>query len=173
MLSYLFQLYKDLKNLKQRASVVGLALATREVLQPNSSKSWQFTKYMIIGLTTVLVFYVSYETFRVISDSLIPNGFQQDRLLFNLVGITFAFIPSNFYAYHTNRRLVFTACKNESRKEFALFTAGAALTFIACQFTAGLLIQFTAINDFIVTLTVISVSTIVNYFFRKFYVFDD
>jgi putative flippase GtrA len=171
MISYPYQLCKDLLALKQSATRRGWAEALREVLRPDSSSSWQFTKYLFIGGSSVLVFYAAYGLFRLIVEFLMPGAFTNQRMLWNLLGIFVAFVPTNSFTYQTNRRWVFVDGKHSLRKEFMLFTAGAALSFVVCQFVAGALMYYSALNDFIVTLAVIAVSTLVNFLFRKFVVF--
>jgi len=171
MLSYPYQFCKDLLDLRQQATAIGWGGAIREVLRPDSSASWQFTKYLFIGGSSVFVFYAAYGLFRLLVEWISPGAFTEQRMLWNLLGIFVAFIPTNSFTYQTNRRWVFMDGKHSQQKEFVLFTTGAALSFVVCQFVAGALIRYTGVNDFIVTLSVIAVSTLVNFLFRKFLVF--
>ena len=171
MLTYPYQLCKDLIDLRQQASSNGWGRAIREVMRPDASPSWQFTKYLLIGGSSVFVFYAAYGLFRLLVELGMPGAFTEQRMLWNLLGIFVAFVPTNSFTYHTNRRWVFVDGKHSPKKEFVLFTAGAALSFVVSQLVAGALIQFTVVNDFIVTLSVIAVSTLVNFLFRKFCVF--
>ena len=171
MLTYPYQLCKDLANLKKQAACIGWNQAFREIIRTDSSSSWQVTKYLFIGGTAVMIFYAAYGLFRYLTELILPGSFEQERLLWNLVGIFVAFVPTNSFTYHTNRRWVFQDGKHAQKKEFILFTSGAALSFFACQFVVYALIRYTPVNDFVVTLAVILVSTVVNFLFRKFFVF--
>lgn len=171
MLAYPIQLWRDLAKLKQQASLRGWKKALAYVTRPDASPSWQFTKYLIIGCTAVLIFYGTYGAFRILVELLSPGAFTHQRMLWNLLAIFFAFIPTNSFTYHTNRRWVFVDGKHGPRKEFFLFTAGAAISFVVCQLVAAILIRYSHVNDMIVTLSVIVISTVVNFLFRKFFVF--
>lgn len=171
MFSYPSQLCRDLVALKQLANKAGWKSAVGYICRPDASPSWQFTKYLIIGCTAVLIFYGTYGVFRILVELLSPGAFTHQRMLWNLLAIFFAFIPTNFFTYHTNRRWVFVDGKHGPRKEFFLFTAGAAISFVVCQLVAAILIRYSHVNDMIVTLSVIVISTVVNFLFRKFFVF--
>jgi putative flippase GtrA len=93
-------------------------------------------------------------------------------MLWNLLGILVAFIPTNSFTYQTNRRWVFVAGKHSQKREFLLFTSGAAVTFVVCQLLAGFLINYTFIADYFILLIVIFASTLSNYIFRKCVVFN-
>jgi putative flippase GtrA len=171
MFSYSSQLYRDLVALKQLATKVGWKSAVRCICRPDASPSWQFTKYLIIGGTAVLIFYGAYGVFRILVELLSPGAFTHQRMLWNLLAIFFAFIPTNSFTYHTNRRWVFVDGKHSQQKEFILFTSGAALSLVSCQLVTVLLIRYSSVNDLMVTLSVIVISTVVNFLFRKFCVF--
>jgi len=171
MLTYPYNFCKDLAKLKRQAAIIGWNQALREVIRPDSSASWQFTKYLIIGFTAVLIFYATYGMFRLLVEIILPGSFTNQRLSWNLLSIFLAFLPTNLFTYHTNRRWVFLDGKYSQRKEFILFTTGAAISFFICQFVVFGLIHYTIVNDFVVTFSVILVSTGINFLFRKFFVF--
>jgi putative flippase GtrA len=171
MRSYPIQLCKDLIALKQLAAAVGWKSALGHISRPDAGPSWQFTKYISIGSAAVLIFYLSYGFFRFMAELLSPGSFSNQRLYWNLLAIFFAFIPTNSFTYHTNRRWVFVDGKHSQQKEFILFTSGAALSLVSCQLVTVLLIRYSSVNDLMVTLSVIVISTVVNFLFRKFCVF--
>ena len=109
--------------------------------------------------------------FRLLVETILPGSFTNQRLSWNLLSIFLAFLPTNLFTYHTNRRWVFLDGKHSQRKEFILFTSGAAISFFICQFVVFGLIHYTIVNDFVVTFSVILVSTGINFLFRKFFVF--
>lgn len=171
MLTYPYQFLKDLAELKNQAGSVGWHQAIQDVIQPDASPSWQFTKYLFIGIAAVLIFYAVYGIFRILVESAIPGSFTHQRLFWNLIAIFIAFVPTNAFTYRTNRRWVFVNGRHAQKKEFLLFTTGAGLSFLVSQLIAGYLIVYAPVNDFFVTLSVIIISTIVNFLFRKFWVF--
>jgi putative flippase GtrA len=111
--------------------------------------------------------------FRWLVIHLLGASYESHRLLWNLLEITFGFIPTNAFTYATNRRWVFVAGKHAPRKEFVLFTAAAAASFAAGQWAAWYLIMFSSVSDFLVKLGVIVISTLVNFVFRKLVVFSN
>jgi len=173
MLSYPYQFIKDLIDLKKSAAIMGWSVAFKNVIKPDTTPSWQFTKYLIIGSTSVVIFYLVYGMFRLSIETLMPGSFTTQRLFWNLLAIFVAFVPTNAFTYHTNRKWVFIDGRHSQKKEFTLFTSGAALAFVACQFVAWYLITFVPVNDLVVTLSVIVISTVMNFLFRKFIVFHN
>jgi putative flippase GtrA len=87
------------------------------------------------------------------------------------LGIAFSFVPTNYFTYVTNKKWVFVSGKHDAKKEFMLFTLAAAMSFVVCQLGAYWLIQDGRLNDFLVSLSVIVISTFVNFVFRKCVVF--
>jgi len=172
ILSYPKQLFFDLQVLNRRATEVGWKTSVEEIGRPDVAGGWQLTKYLLIGVLSVFIFYAAYGTFRIAIELLVEGAFARHRLLWNLLGICVAFIPTNYFTYCTNKRWVFAAGRHERQKEFFLFTVVAALSFVASQGVVFLLIQDGRLNDFLVTLSVIFCSTLTNFFFRKFIVFQ-
>lgn len=167
---YPFDALRDTAALVSDARVRGWRTALATVMKPDARGSWQFTKYLAIGGTSVFVFFAACGLFRWIATRL-GASYGDHRLLWNLVEIAVGFIPTNAFTYETNRRWVFVAGRHAPRKEFALFTAAAAASFIAGQGAAWYLITYSHANDFWVKLGVIAVSTLANFVFRKLVVF--
>jgi putative flippase GtrA len=171
LISQTKQCAADLQEFRQRLKESGWRSALRWVSCPHAPASWQSLKYLFIGGLSVVVFYAAYGAFRYLSGKIIPGVFTDHRILCNMLGIMFAFIPTNLFTYHTNRMWVFVSGKHEKQKEFLLFTSAAAISLGASQLLVFLLIMYTKINDFAISLGVIVLSTFVNYFVRKFLVF--
>ena len=171
MLSYPFQFCRDIVAFKRLVAALGWKSALAHISRTDAGPSWQFTKYIFIGSAAVLIFYISYGLFRFMVEFLSPGSFSNQRLFWNLLGIFVAFIPTNSFTYHTNRRWVFVDGKHTQQKEFILFTVGAVLSLVSCQLVAALLIRYSPVNDLSVTLSVIVISTVVNFLFRKYCVF--
>ena len=171
MKNYPKQLITDLCELRQRANDVGWKSSLAEIRHPDVEGSWQFTKYLIIGATSVLVFYAAYGAFRVIAELCLDHPFSRNRLLWNMLGIFVAFVPTNYFTYATNRRWVFVDGRHGKNKEFFLFTLAAALSLVGSQLLVWVLIRDGRLNDFFITLMVIVISTLINFVFRKFVVF--
>jgi putative flippase GtrA len=171
IVSYPLQLMRDISELLQHAKVIGWGAAIAKVAAPTASASWQFTKYLVIGGSSVVVFYLSYGLFRFLVEQFQPRAFTEARLLWNMIAIAVAFIPTNFFTYNTNCRWVFVRGKHSAHKEFWLFTAAAAFSLVAGQWLAWFFISFTLVNDLMVTMGVIILSTLVNFLFRKLVVF--
>ncbi|BCU76926.1 GtrA family protein [Luteolibacter sp. LG18] len=167
---YPFDALRDTAELVSDARARGWRPALATILSPEARGSWQFTKYLAIGGTSVVVFFAVCAVFRWAAVAL-GASYGSQRLLWNLVEITVGFIPTNAFTYETNRRWVFVAGRHAPRKEFVLFTAAAAASFVAGQTAAWYLITYSHVNDFLVKLGVIVVSTLINYAFRKFVVF--
>lgn len=161
----------DLQDLFRDIQKRGVSPALANVLRPDAEGSWQFTKYLVIGVSSLVVFYGAMGIFRYGVQLWNPDAFTTYRLACNLFGITFSFIPTNYFTYVTNRKWVFVAGKHDAKKEFALFTLAAALSFVFCQLGAWWLIKDGRLNDFFVSLSVIVISTFVNFIFRKCIVF--
>ena len=171
ILSYPKQFFLDLHALSRRAAEIGWKPSLEEIGRPDVAGGWQLTKYLVIGLLSVFIFYAAYGIFRATVETIGAGSFSRDRLTWNMLGICVAFIPTNFFTYWTNKRWVFVGGRHEQQKEFFLFTLVAALSFIVSQGVVFLLIQDGRLNDFVVTLSVIICSTLTNFFFRKFLIF--
>jgi len=165
------QVISDFHAFRLRVQERGWIAALEEISSPDTKGSWQVIKYLIIGFLSIFVFYASYGFFRACVEIAQPGAFIRDRLLWNMLGILAAFIPTNFFTYRTNKRWVFKGGRHEQEKEFFLFTLVAASSFTVCQVAVWLLIQYSPVNDFLVTLCVIALSTLINYLFRKFVIF--
>ncbi len=152
-------------------SISGWKAALGEALRPDAPGTWQVTKYLVIGVASVFVFYASYGAFRLLAEATYPGSFTTHRLIMNMAGIFVAFVPTNWFTYSTNRRWVFTGGRHARRKEFTLFTVVAASSFVASQFLVAALVLKTPLGDFTITLSVIVLSTLINFLFRKFVVF--
>lgn len=168
---YPFEALRDAAALCQDARRRGVRHALSVVLRPDAPGSWQFTKYLLIGGLSVFVFLAACALFRWAAVTLLGASYETSRLFWNLCEITAGFIPTNAFTYSTNRRWVFVAGKHAPRKEFALFTAAAAVSFAAGQLAAWYLITYSPVGDLLVKLGVIVISTLVNFVFRKLVVF--
>lgn len=173
ILGYPKQFCLDLYALSKRASVVGWKASLEEIGRPDVLGAWQLTKYLLIGVLSVFIFYAAYGIFRASVEWVSEGSFTRSRLIWNMLGICVAFIPTNYFTYWTNKRWVFVGGRHERQKEFFLFTLVAALSFIVSQGVVFLLIQDGRLNDFVVTLSVIVCSTLTNFFFRKFLIFHN
>jgi putative flippase GtrA len=171
ILGYPKQFFIDLHVLYGRAKKIGWGASLEEVSRPDVEGAWQLTKYLVIGVISVIIFYAGYGSFRGAVELTGNGNFARNRLLWNMLGICVAFIPTNYFTYWTNKRWVFVGGKHEQNKEFFLFTLGAALSFVVSQLVVFLLIQDGRVNDFVVTIGVIIFSTLSNFVFRKFLVF--
>jgi putative flippase GtrA len=164
-------LVSDLCKLQSRARLTCWRTALAEILRPDAPGTWQINKYLLIGVSSIVVFYATYGIFRLASECLLPEVFATHRLAMNLAAIFIAFVPTNWFTYSTNRRWVFTGRRHAQSKEFTLFTLAAACSFLASQFLVAVLVLKSPLNDFVITLLVIVLSTAVNFAFRKFVVF--
>lgn len=165
-------LFSDLCKLQSQARLTCWRTALAEILRPDAPGTWQINKYLLIGVSSILVFYASYGIFRLASESLFPGIFATHRLAMNLAAIFIAFVPTNWFTYSTNRRWVFIGGRHAQKKEFMLFTLAAVASFVASQFLVAALVLKTQLGDFVITLAVIVLSTLVNFLFRKFVVFQ-
>jgi putative flippase GtrA len=150
----------------------GFACALRDVMRPDASGSWQFTKYLIIGGLSVLIFLLVCAIFRMLAISVMGADYASHRLFWNTLEIAVGFIPTNFFTYMTNRRWVFVDGRHHPRKEFYLFTAAAMVSIAIAEIVAYAFIQYSPLGDFLIKLAVIAVCTIANFLFRKWVVFS-
>ena len=171
ILSYPQRVLADLRRLHHRARHVGWRMAWSEILHPTAPGTWQLSKYVFIGASSVLVFYGSYGLFRLLVEGTWPGVFISRRLEMNMAAIFVAFVPTNWFTYSTNRRWIFTGGRHAQKKEFTLFTLAAASSFLASQFLVAALVLKSPLSDLIITLLVIVASTTVNFAFRKYVVF--
>jgi len=170
LVRYPFDALRDTAALLADAKERGWRGALSNILRPDAPGTWQFTKYLFIGGSSVIVFFAGCALFRWIATAC-GASYVDHRLPWRLAEIAFGFIPTNAFTYETNRRWVFVAGKHAPRKEFALFTAAAIVSLIPGELTAAYLIAYSPATDFLVKLGVILVSTLVNFVFRKIVVF--
>jgi len=168
---YPFDALRDAAALWSDGRRRGFRNAFSVVLRPDAPGTWQFTKYLLIGGLSVFVFLGSCALFRLLAIHLMGASYESSRLFWNLCEITAGFVPTNAFTFSTNRRWVFASGKHAPRKEFVLFTAAAAVSFAAGQLGAWYLITYCSVNDLLVKLGVIFISTFVNFVFRKLVVF--
>lgn len=147
--------------------------AMTRVLDPAAPEVWKIAKYLVIGSLSVVVFYAFYGLFRLCIESGMDIQFKDNRFLWNTAGLLFAFIPTNFFTYFTNKKWVFVSGKHGTSREFTLFTIAAAASFVVGEIGVWWLVQSHAINDFVLTLSFIGVTTLFNYAFRKNIVFHE
>lgn len=147
--------------------------AMTRVLDPGAPEIWKLAKYLVIGVLSVVVFYAFYGLFRLCVEIGMGIPFQENRFLWNTAGIFFAFIPTNLFTYVTNRKWVFVTGKHETSREFTLFTIAAAASFVVGEIGIWWLVKSHAINDLVLTLSFIGVTTLFNYAFRKNIVFHE
>ncbi len=147
--------------------------AVARVLDPTAPTVWKIAKYLLIGSLSVVVFYLFYGLFRVCVEVGMGIKFHENRLLWNTLAIFFAFVPTNFFTYLTNRKWVFVAGKHDTSREFFLFTTAAAASFLVGEIGVWWIMRSYAVNDFFVTLSFIAMTTLFNYGFRKNFVFHE
>jgi putative flippase GtrA len=147
--------------------------AIARVLDPAAPAVWKLAKYLLIGVLSVVVFYAFYLLFRVCVEMGMGMNFQENRFLWNTLAIFFAFVPTNFFTYLTNRKWVFVTGKHETSREFFLFTVAAAASFLVGEIGVWWIVRSYSVNDFYLTLSFIAVTTLFNYAFRKNIVFHE
>ncbi|MBX3741155.1 MAG: GtrA family protein [Akkermansiaceae bacterium] len=152
---------------KQSWKAAALHLASTE-----AAPVWQFAKYLAIGVLSVPVFLSGCWLFRASVVWLDPQAYPQNRPAWLLLEITMGFLTANAFTYETNRRWVFKAGRHSRAREFTLFTVSAALCFAVAQTAAFLLISYSSTPDLVVKMTVIILSTLVNFISRKTIVFS-
>jgi len=92
-------------------------ISVEEIGRPDVAGGWQLTKYLLIGALSVFIFYAAYGTFRIAIELLVEGAFAQHRLLWNMLGICVAFIPTNYFTCLTNKRWFFAAGRHERQKK--------------------------------------------------------
>ncbi len=133
----------------------------------------QFGKYGVCGVLSVIVFFIIV----FLGESLFPESFGQElhgNLRARNIALLHlaAFLPSNFTAYALNRWLVFTPGRHSARKELILFTAVSFLSFALGEFLPFWLIKNANVPTFVVHLSFVLSSALVNFGVRKFLVFE-
>jgi putative flippase GtrA len=158
-----------LQSLQQGCSRDAIA----RVLDPAAPSVWKMAKYLLIGSLSVVVFYAFYGLFRLCVEMVLGIKFHDDRFFWNTLANFFAFVPTNFFTYLTNRKWVFVAGRHETSREFFLFTIVAAASFLVSTVGVWWIVRSYAVNDFMLTLSFISLTTLFNYAFRKNIVFHE
>jgi putative flippase GtrA len=147
--------------------------AVARILSPTAPEVWKLFKYLTIGVLSVVVFYAFLYLFRFFAANAFGVNLEENRFLWNSSAIFFAFVPTNFFTYFTNRKWVFVAGRHESKREFLLFTIAAAASFIVGEVGVYYAIIHTSVSDFYVSLVFIAMTTFFNYGFRKKIVFHE
>ena len=142
---------------------------------PAGQRPYQLIRYVICGVTAVLVRTVGFYIFSIWlpSDDALPNLDNYERALNHLNAITLAFIVSNLAAYLLSAKWVFVSGRHSRRKEFILFTV-VSLGGLGLGFLAGpLLIALYGISHHLAFFNSLAMSLAVNFVGRKFFVFKE
>ncbi len=171
MFSFSVGVYRDLLGCVSNIRERGYRYAISDVMRPDASSTWQMIKYLVIGALSVVIFMAVCALFRLIAIHAWAASYTEHRVLWNLVEIAVAFVPTNAFTYSTNRRWVFVVGRHNQGKEFILFSTGAIFSIIAAEFCAYYFITQSSWSDLFIKIAVIVISTIVNFTFRKLIVF--
>jgi putative flippase GtrA len=98
-------------------------------------------------------------------------SYAENRLYWTMLEISFGFVPTNAFTYALNKKCVFVSGRHHPTKEFILFTLAAFLSLVVAQICVYSLVIHSQIDDFLIKLAVITVCTLFNFLFRKFFVF--
>ena len=123
----------------------------------------EIINYLIVGLLTVGITYVSYYIFSLIFD---PNNvllLQLDNILSWVIAVIFA--------YFCNRKYVFKSKNKNKKKEFFSFISSRLLTLLLDMFVMFLMVTILLINDNFSKIVSQFLVIIVNYILSKVIVF--
>ncbi len=136
----------------------------------------QFVKYGVCGgIATVVqqvVFIVLGFTILPHFNSVaIPLELSMDRIIINFaLSSLIGFVASDIVCYALNIKFVFESGRHKDWIAFLLFTAFASIGFFA-GLVMGIVARRTGVDSWGAAITLIVVSALVNYAFRKFFVF--
>ena len=119
----------------------------------------EVTRYLIWGVITVIVNYISYLLLKIIRPYQIAN----------LISIIF----TKIFAYYTNKKYVFRSVTGvwEQIKEIVRFILGRGFTGLVDFFGLIMLTELFLIDDRLGKVIMIVITTILNYFLGKVFVF--
>ena len=119
----------------------------------------EVTRYLFWGVITVIVNYISYLLLKIIMPYQIAN----------LISIIF----TKIFAYYTNKKYVFRSVTGvwEQIKEIARFILGRGFTGLVDFFGLIMLTELFLIDDRLGKVIMIVITTILNYFLGKVFVF--
>lgn len=159
-----------------------IPLTPREILQDlrikNNPPVWaQFFKYGICGVASLLLFALAVSLINRFFPAFLDNQvLSNEQFQFNLtITLLCAFIPSNFFAYFTNRMFVFTPGKHSFGKEMTIFTIISAISFAGGEVGKRFIVNSFPDNPNIVLLATLSFavsSALINFIARKYIVFS-
>ncbi len=119
----------------------------------------EVTRYLFWGVITVIVNYISYLLLKIIMPYQIAN----------LISIIF----TKIFAYYTNKKYVFRSVTGvwEQIKEIVRFILGRGFTGLVDFFGLIMLTELFLIDDRLGKVIMIVITTILNYFLGKVFVF--
>ncbi|SHJ34801.1 GtrA-like protein [Rubritalea squalenifaciens DSM 18772] len=131
----------------------------------------QFFKYAFCGVLSMIVLLLVVQGFRVFAPEYMSDDLPIEVKQVNVRWVLFAaFIPSNLFAYFTNRFFVFTPGKHDPWRELMIFTLVSAISF--CGGEVGKMWMINAGYPNLVAVGAFAVSSaLVNFIARKFLVF--
>jgi len=133
----------------------------------------QFFKYGIFGVISAVLFFAIV----IFAKNIWPDFIRedQDKAILQThmtIVLACAFIPSNFFAYFTNRFFVFTPGKHSVCKEVSLFTLISALSFIGGEMGKRVIVEYGW--HYLIATSAFAVSAAaINFITRKFIVFSN
>jgi len=146
----------------------------RDLMIKENPPLWaQFFKYGICGIlsliiTIAIVLFVEFQWPHYLDEN-VPTSTRQLHMSIVLVC---AFIPSNFFAYFTNRFFVFTPGRHSIMLEAIIFTIISACSFAGGELGKRLMIEL-GYSNIVATLSFAVSSALVNFIARKFIIFKN
>ena len=157
----------------------------RRILSRESGAFWQFVKYGVVGVMSTLVqFVVFYALAATVLKCLTADDWAVRLLGFPSVDISDAirglvftldiaigFVASNVFCWLLNRRFVFVPGKFRWYVEFGMFFGVAGLAWAIATGLSALLIHFCGMMTTLAAILEVTVSFLLNYFSRRFFIF--
>ena len=137
----------------------------------------QFFKYGICGVLSVIILILTVQFIEhSFPEFLDKKALSDSQFQLNLtIALFCAFVPSNFFAYFSNRMFVFTPGRHTFFKEMSYFTIISAISFAGGELGKRAIVSAQPDNPYIVLLATLSFaisSALVNFIARKYLVFS-
>ena len=149
----------------------------RDLKQKEKPPLWaQFFKYGICGVFSVvillaIVLFVEWQwpNYLTKDTTIIDTATRQKNMTIVLVC---GFLPSNFFAYFTNRLFVFTPGKHSFMREATIFTVISGISFAGGEIGKQIMIAY-AFPALVAAISFAISSALVNFVARKFIIFKN
>ncbi len=138
----------------------------------------QFFKYGICGILSLIILVLVVQGIEFFFPQFLnKETLGQSQFQTNLtIALFCAFVPSNFFAFFSNRMFVFTPGRHTFFIEISYFTLISAISFTGGEFAKRAMVRVYADNEHIILLATLSFalsSAVVNFIARKYLIFSN